>query len=349
MKKSFFFGVFLLAATVFLISDSAGEEAESKSKLKENSSFFSPDSARKKIIIDTDIGEDIDDILVTAFALNSPEFEVLAITVVDGDVQARSRITRKLTQLYGRPEIPVAAGYVWDMPLEDYPPWPGSGGVTQGGLAPSEEGLPPESPLRADELIAHLAGKYPDQIYLLTFGSMTNLGQLLVRYPEDSRKLKGIISSHNLAVDPAAAAITLRSEVPWVFLGMRNIRHAGIVGPESVERIRKAELPTTDYLAQAIDLWYLNKPDHTEYPHLADLCTLAYLLGGWFPTYRGNFFITVPTRLYRTEYKAIDISIEENPDGRVVFGREITKELGLKLNKLFMERILAPPIALKLR
>ena len=331
------------------ISDCGVEDTKSKSTLKDNSSSLSQGAARKKIIIDTDIGEDIDDILVTAFALNSPEFEVLAITVVDGDVQARSRITRKLTQLYGKPEIPVAAGYIWDMPLEDYPPWPGTGGVTQGELAPSEEGLPPESPLRADELIARLAGEYPDQIYLLTFGSMTNAGQFLVRYPEESRKLKGIISSHNLAVDPVSAAITLRSEVPWVFLGLRNIRSAGIVGAESVERIRKAGLPTTDYLAQAIDLWYKNKPDHSDYPHLADLCTLAYLLGGWFPTYRGNFFITVPTRLYRTEYKAIDISIEEDPEGRVVFGREITEEQGPKLNKLFMERILAPPYAMKPR
>ena len=45
-----------------------------------------------KAIIDTDIGEDIDDILVTAFALNSPEFEVLAVTTVDGNVAARSRV-----------------------------------------------------------------------------------------------------------------------------------------------------------------------------------------------------------------------------------------------------------------
>ncbi|HLA40074.1 MAG TPA: nucleoside hydrolase, partial [Candidatus Glassbacteria bacterium] len=238
--------------------------------------------------------------------------DVLAITVVYGDVQARSRITRKLTRLYGRPEIPVAAGYVWDMPLEDYPPWPGSGGVTQRELAPSEDGLPAESPYRADELIARLAEKYPDQIYLVTFGSMTNAGQLLVRYPEKARLLKAIVTSHNLPVDPVAAAITLRSEVPWVFLSAENIGTAAVVAPENVERIRRASLPTTDYLALAIDLWYRNKPDHSRYPHLADLCTLAHLLGGWFPTYRGNFSITVPTRLYRTEYKEIATAIEEN-------------------------------------
>ncbi|MFH1071195.1 MAG: nucleoside hydrolase [Candidatus Glassbacteria bacterium] len=326
----------LIFYVLFLSGNPAGMAAQSPGQ-----------SDRIKIIIDTDIGEDIDDILVTAFALNSPEFEILAITVVDGDVAARSRITRKLTQLYGRPDIPVAAGYVWDMPLPDYPPWPGSGGLTQRELAPAEEGLPAGSQFRADELIARLADKYPDQVYLVTFGSMTNVGQLLVRFPQQAARLKGIVTSHNLEVDPVAAAITLRSEVPWVFLSARNISPAVTVGPAEVERIRRAGLPSADYLARAIDLWYENKPDHSQYPHLADLCALAYLLGGWFPTYRGNFSITVPTRLYRTEYKRIEWSIEENPDGRVTFGREMTAEKGAELNALFMERILASPAARK--
>ena len=45
-------------------------------------------SAAEKIIIDSDIGEDIDDLITSAFALASPEFEVLAITTVDGNVAA---------------------------------------------------------------------------------------------------------------------------------------------------------------------------------------------------------------------------------------------------------------------
>ena len=73
-----------------------------------------------KIIIDTDIGEDIDDILVTAFALVSPEFDVLAVTTVDGDTDARSRITRRLTATVGRPEVPVVAGYQHSMPRKRF-------------------------------------------------------------------------------------------------------------------------------------------------------------------------------------------------------------------------------------
>ena len=75
---------------LFLYQDCPGSQSIAPIK----KSAANRDSGRIKVIIDTDIGEDIDDLLVTAFALNSPEFEVLAITVVDGDVQARSRISR---------------------------------------------------------------------------------------------------------------------------------------------------------------------------------------------------------------------------------------------------------------
>ncbi|HLA38852.1 MAG TPA: nucleoside hydrolase, partial [Candidatus Glassbacteria bacterium] len=68
-------GLTLILSIIFLVLTFIGLIAEADAGGRE----------RLKIIIDTDIGEDIDDILVTAFALNSPEFEVLAITVVDGD------------------------------------------------------------------------------------------------------------------------------------------------------------------------------------------------------------------------------------------------------------------------
>ena len=60
------------------------------------------------VVIDTDIGEDIDDLLAISFALNSPEFEVLAITTVDCDTAARSRIARRVTKAFGRPDETVS-------------------------------------------------------------------------------------------------------------------------------------------------------------------------------------------------------------------------------------------------
>src|SRR5580704_5294868 len=64
----------------------------------------------KKIILDTDPGTD--DAMALMLALNSPELDVQAITVVPGNVTARQGLENalKLVSLAGRCDIPVAGG-----------------------------------------------------------------------------------------------------------------------------------------------------------------------------------------------------------------------------------------------
>ncbi|NSW92658.1 MAG: nucleoside hydrolase [Firmicutes bacterium] len=64
---------------------------------------------KRKIIIDTDIGDDIDDALAISFALNSPEVEIIGITTVFRNTDARAKIAGKLLKLAER-DIPVYAG-----------------------------------------------------------------------------------------------------------------------------------------------------------------------------------------------------------------------------------------------
>ena len=65
---------------------------------------------RQKIIIDTDIGGDIDDAFAVALALQSPEFRILGITTASGDTTMRARVVTRLLNETGRGDIPVAAG-----------------------------------------------------------------------------------------------------------------------------------------------------------------------------------------------------------------------------------------------
>lgn len=302
-----------------------------------------------KIIIDTDIGEDIDDILCTAFALSSPEFEVLAITTVDGNVAARSRVARKVAQLYGVPELPVARGYVRHIPLADPACLASSGGVHYDQLAPDETGLPPESLLKADELIARLAEKYPGEITVVTIGSMTNVGQLLTRYPHSAQRLKQIVTNGgnftqleqhigwNLRYDPLAALITARSRVPWVLLSESASRFCSLRAKD-VERLRSSSLPTARLLVEAIDLWHRNKKDATPLPHVSDLNAFAYLLGGWLETVPGDVFIGIGSGGQLPEF-----GVKDDPGGRIMLGREISREKGAKLREIFMQRLLSEP------
>ncbi|MGD0922302.1 MAG: nucleoside hydrolase [Terriglobia bacterium] len=62
------------------------------------------------IILDTDIGTDVDDAFALALILRSPELDLLGVTTVSGDTQARARLAAKMLWEAGRPNVPVAAG-----------------------------------------------------------------------------------------------------------------------------------------------------------------------------------------------------------------------------------------------
>src|SRR5438445_7830641 len=65
---------------------------------------------RIPIIFDTDIGDDIDDALALALALQSPELDVRAVTTVADDVESRTRLAWKEMRLLGRSDIAIATG-----------------------------------------------------------------------------------------------------------------------------------------------------------------------------------------------------------------------------------------------
>src|SRR5256884_3724568 len=64
----------------------------------------------EKVIIDTDIGDDIDDAFAVALALRSPELQILGISTTFGDTELRAKLTDRLLGEAGRQDIPVAAG-----------------------------------------------------------------------------------------------------------------------------------------------------------------------------------------------------------------------------------------------
>src|SRR3954469_19769011 len=69
-----------------------------------------PTPNREKIIIDTDIGDDVDDAFALALAVQSPELEILGVTTTFGDTETRAKITDRFLGEIGRPEIPVLSG-----------------------------------------------------------------------------------------------------------------------------------------------------------------------------------------------------------------------------------------------
>ena len=93
----------------------------------------------KRIILDTDIGSDVDDCLALALCLASPELRLTAVTTVYGDVRLRARMVLKLLALRGVDDVPVAAGA--EKPLLNRAPIHWEGHEGQGLLTPEDSAL----------------------------------------------------------------------------------------------------------------------------------------------------------------------------------------------------------------
>src|SRR5438874_10668074 len=69
-----------------------------------------PVATKSKIILDTDIGDDIDDAFALALAMRSPEVEIVGITTAWGNTELRARLAQRFVQENGVPAIPIAVG-----------------------------------------------------------------------------------------------------------------------------------------------------------------------------------------------------------------------------------------------
>jgi len=143
-----------------------------------------PPTAPEEIIIDTDIGGDIDDAFAVGLALHSPEFKILGITSAWGDTLLRARLLSRFLKETGRPEIPVAMG------IAKHPP----GKVDTLTQAAYAEGGPADLQYaNAVDFILDQIRQHPGEITLISIGPETNLGAAIDRDSATFRKLKRVV------------------------------------------------------------------------------------------------------------------------------------------------------------
>lgn len=215
------------------------------------------------VLIDTDIGDDIDDALALALALRSPEIELLGVSTVFGDVALRARLARKLLATFGRPDIPVAEGIGIPLAQRNRP----SGCVQGAAVAPGEP-LPPPYPGNAAQLMAEIALARPGAVTLICLGPLTNAATALEREPRLAAALAGIVmmgsgtfpwAEWNTRNDPEAARIVLRSGVPVYAVGL-NVTLICTLSRRQIAALAAAGTPATDLLAQLVTLWQRGNP-----------------------------------------------------------------------------------------
>jgi len=142
----------------------------------------SPTTGPEKVIIDTDIGDDVDDAFALALAVRSPELQILGVTTTFGDTETRARIVDRFFGEIGRPEIPVMAGR----------PTPPKSPMTQRHYVDASR-FAKTSHSDAVEFLLDQIRKHPGEITLIAIGPLTNVGAAIDKDPATFRKLKRVV------------------------------------------------------------------------------------------------------------------------------------------------------------
>src|SRR5262245_59646925 len=190
-------------------------------------------AAPKKIIFDTDPGSD--DAMALMLALDSPELDVRAITVVPGNVTAAQGLENalRMVSLANRCDIPIAAGAQHPLfqKLITAEFWHGKNGLANLEL--------PASKCRVDgrfgpDLIIQLVRQEPHEITLVPVGPLTNIALALEKDPSIAPLVKEVIlmggsisggnvnaaAEANIYNDPEAAQVVFQAGSPLTMVGL---------------------------------------------------------------------------------------------------------------------------------
>ena len=235
-----------------------------------------------KVIIDTDVGDDVDDAFAIDLALASPELEILGISSAWGDTAMRARMLDRMLCETGRTEIQVRAGISTRA----------SAAFTQLAWAQAGAG----HNLRGDAVtfLLEQIKAHPHEITLIALAPLTNIGAAIDRDPATFRMLRRVVlmggsiyrgydkrgstaaqppePEYNIARDPKAAQKLFRSGVPIFMLPLDSTQ---IKFDES----RRSELatistPMTDALQILIAEWAHGTGQTS--PTLFDAVAVAY-------------------------------------------------------------------------
>jgi inosine-uridine nucleoside N-ribohydrolase len=147
-----------------------------------NAAVRSAGATPQPVIIDTDIGDDIDDVLAVGLALSSPELKIVGITSAWGNTELRARLLDRLLSETGRTDIPVAVG------IEKHNK--GEGVFSQARWAQRQPAR--EHPKAVDLLLEQIKQR-PGELTLISLGPMTNLAAAIDRDPATFKQLKRIV------------------------------------------------------------------------------------------------------------------------------------------------------------
>lgn len=219
----------------------------------------------KKVIIDTDIGGDIDDAFALCLAMKSPELDIRGVTTVYGDTLKRARIAKALVRAAGRGDIPVYAGE--GVPLggqdiiygrkNDFHAHPQS-------YSAEYDGVEVDGTDAVSFIISELEKAEEGEYTLITLGALTNIARVLDRRPDLKGRIGRIsvmggaflinLGEFNFSCDPPAADAVLNCGLSVYCVGV-DITFKCSPSEVQLGKLRQHTAPCIKMLMKLNEAW----------------------------------------------------------------------------------------------
>jgi purine nucleosidase len=302
-------------------------------------------------LIDCDTG--IDDALALLYACASPEIDLVGVTCVAGNVEARqvAENTRAVLELAGRDDVEVALGREVPLirPLEIAPQAHGPRGL---GYAELPVPARPLSDRSAVEVILDAARRHPGDLTIVTVGPLTNLAMALIAEPDLPGRIRWVLmggsyrsagntaptTEWNIHVDPEAAFVSFdvfaRAGIRPLALGLDVTERAKFL-PAHLDRLVASapESPVVRFAREALRFYmeFHSRFDGFYGAFIHDALAVA---------------AAIDPTLVQTEAVAVQIELagrltagETVADWRRVWGREPNVDVAVEADTaLFLER-----------
>lgn len=215
----------------------------------------------EKILLDTDIGSDIDDAICLTYLLSQPKCELLGVTTVSGESEKRAMMASVICKAAGRADIPIYPGT--ELPLLTPQKQPVAYQASQLPKWDYQTDFPKNGHI---EFMRQTIRQYPNEVTLLGIGPMTNIALLFSTDPEIPFLLKQLVvmcgvftyktplytclTEWNAACDPYATAIMYNAPVKTIkSVGLDVTTHVTMAKAEVEEKFKGDVLkPVLDFM-----------------------------------------------------------------------------------------------------
>lgn len=288
-----------------------------------------------KVILDTDIADDIDDAFALDFLLKKDDiFEVLGVTTVFKNVLERAKIAKKIIRL-NKKDVPVFMGE--NKPLKSDVVY--FNYEKENHLLSYKKDLDSEVVEEMDgvNFILKSIKENPNEIVLLGIGPSTNIAKAIKQDLETMKLVKKIVimqgtnnfnpvyaKEWNVLVDPEAAQILLTSELPVRFIP-HEITCQTTLDENELKEVLSRNNPSAKYVNEMLKEWMAA---NNRMPVLHDVLPIYSLIS---------------STCFEYKNATIEVPLEEDKRGALLLieNNNSNKEVAVSFNrKEFMEYFL---------